>query len=103
MPVCFSARTSRRVPISAQRWVWLALCRRTRQIVAYVIGDRSKETCRKLWQRIPEDYRTCHTYSDFWDAYQKVFPKKTHRSVGKETGQTYGRTENMSSSNFTLS
>ena len=23
-----------------QRWVWVALCRRTRQIVAYFIGDR---------------------------------------------------------------
>jgi predicted Fe-S protein YdhL (DUF1289 family) len=25
-----------------KRWVWLALCRATRQVVAYVIGDRSK-------------------------------------------------------------
>ena len=25
-----------------KRWVWLALCRRTRQVVAYWIGDRSE-------------------------------------------------------------
>ena len=25
-----------------KRWLWTALCRRTRQIVAYAIGDRSK-------------------------------------------------------------
>ncbi len=73
---------------SNKRWVWLALCRRTRQIVAYVIGDRSESTCRQLWKRIPDSYRTSHTYSDFWDAYQKVFPEETHQSVGKETGQT---------------
>ena len=35
-----------------KRWVWLARCRRTRQIVAYAIGDRSETTCRLLlhWQ-----------------------------------------------------
>ncbi len=73
---------------SNKRWVWLALCRRTRQIVAFVIGDRSEATCRKLWTAIPESYQACHTYSDFWDTYQNVFPEETHRSVGKETGQT---------------
>ena len=27
-------------------WLWSALCRRTKQIVAFVIGDRSEDTCR---------------------------------------------------------
>ena len=71
-----------------KRWVWLALCRRTRQIVAYVIGDRSEQTCRKLWKRIPSGYRDCHSFSDFWDAYEKVFPDETHHSVSKERGET---------------
>jgi insertion element IS1 protein InsB len=53
-----------------------------------VIGDRSEKTCQKLWELIPEAYQGCRSYSDFWDAYEKVFPKDTHRSVGKETGQT---------------
>jgi IS1 family transposase len=73
---------------SNKRWVWLALCRRTRQIVAYVIGDRSEATCRRLWERIPEAYRHCRTFSDFWEAYQLVFPEETHSSVGKDSGQT---------------
>ena len=34
---------------SEKRWIWIALCRRTRQIIAYVVGDRSEATCRKLW------------------------------------------------------
>lgn len=71
-----------------KRWVWLALCRRSRQIVAFVIGDRSEETCRKLWERIPAEYKACRTFSDFWEAYQMVFPQDTHCSVGKESGQT---------------
>jgi IS1 family transposase len=73
---------------SQKRWLWLALCRRTRQIVACVIGDRGEETCRKLWERVPNEYKTCHSFSDFWEAYQKVFPEETHHSVGKESGQT---------------
>ena len=36
-----------------KRWVWLALCRRTRQIVAFAVGDRGAETCKRLWRRVP--------------------------------------------------
>ena len=32
--------------------------------------------------------RQCVSSSDFWEAYRAVFPQETHRSVGKETGQT---------------
>ena len=64
------------------------MSRRTRQIVAFVIGDRSEQTCRQLWKRIPSADRACHSFSDFWDAYARVFPKETHRCVGKGTGET---------------
>ena len=73
---------------SEKRWVWIALCRRTRQIVAYFIGDRSEKSCRTLWERIPDAYQKLNSYSDFWDAYQKVFSSETHQSVGKESGET---------------
>lgn len=69
-------------------WVWIALCRRTRQIVAFYLGDRDEASCRQLWQRIPEAYKHCATYSDFWEAYRKVFDTNKHQSVGKESGQT---------------
>ncbi len=72
----------------AKRSIWIALCRRTRQGVAFFIGDRSEASCRQLWRRIPETYRTYHSYSDFWEAYQTVFAEETHQSVGKESGQT---------------
>ena len=73
---------------SNKRWIWIALCRRTRQVIAYYVGDRSEESCRQLWQRIPAAYKDCISYSDFWAAYQKVWPQATHQAVGKETGQT---------------
>ena len=73
-----------------KRWVWIALCRRTRQIVSYFIGDRSEESCWRLWSWIPPLYRQCATFSDFWETYQAVFGTlgTDHQSVGKETGQT---------------
>lgn len=71
-----------------KRWLWTALCRRTRQIVAFVIGDHSEATCLHLWQRIPPAYRHCQSFSDFWKAYQAIFPSDTHQAVGKESGQT---------------
>lgn len=71
-----------------QRWIWVALCRRTRQVVAYFIGDHSQASCIELWRRIPRAYVRCHSFSDFWDAYQHVFDRQRHQSVGKESGQT---------------
>lgn len=71
-----------------KRWVWTVMCRRTRQIIAFVIGDRSEAICRKLWEQIPADYKGCRSYSDFWEAYQLVFPTETHECVGKGSGQT---------------
>jgi IS1 family transposase len=59
-----------------------------RQVVAFIIGDRSEATCRKLWEQIPSAYQICRSYSDFWEAYQLVFPKETHECVGKGSGQT---------------
>ena len=70
-----------------KRWLWTVMCRRTRQIIAFVIGDRSETTCRRLWNRVPLAYRGCISYSDFWEAYQKVLPQETHHAVGKESGQ----------------
>jgi IS1 family transposase len=73
---------------SRKRWIWIALSRRTRQVVAYVVGDRSAATCRKLWQRIPALYRMAHCYTDFWEAYRQVIPADQHTACGKDSGLT---------------
>jgi insertion element IS1 protein InsB len=71
-----------------QRWIWVALCRRTRQILAYFIGDRSETSCLPLWRRLPTASGRCPTFSDFWAAYQRVFAPGRHQAVGKRSGQT---------------
>jgi len=70
-----------------KRWVWIALARHTRQVLAYAIGDRGERTCRRLWQRIPESYKGGSCYSDFWEAYRAVIPEEYHEAVGKESGE----------------
>ena len=71
-----------------QVWVWIALCRRTRQVVAYALGDRSHLTCQRLWEAIPHAYRTGLVFTDFWRAYEAVIPDEQHRPGSKETGET---------------
>ena len=71
-----------------QAWIWIALYRKTRQVVAYAVGDRSEKTCRRLWEAIPHAYRVEHCYTDFWSAYQAVIPEEQHLPGGKETGET---------------
>lgn len=71
-----------------QRWVWVALCRRTRQVVAYWMGDRSEASAVRLWERLPDAYRRCRSFSDKWNAYRYVFDYKRHRQVNKEEGET---------------
>jgi len=70
-----------------KRWLWTAMCRRTRQVVAFAIGDRSAKTCARLWAKIPEGYRACQSFSDFWKAYGQVFSSKTHEQVEKDAGE----------------
>jgi len=71
-----------------QVWIWIALCRKSRQVVAYAIGDRSQSTCRALWEAIPASYRTSHCFTDFWGTYQAIIPEEQHTAVGKQTGET---------------
>ncbi len=73
---------------ACKRWIWIALCRQTRQVVAYVVGDRSEKTCRRLWEAIPEAFRRAHCYTDFWATYAKVLRGGQHSAVGKESGET---------------
>ena len=69
-------------------WIWIALCRKRRQVVAYAVGDRSKQTCQRLWEAIAQGYRQGHCFTDFWAAYAAVIPEEQHSAVGKETGET---------------
>lgn len=69
-------------------WIWVAIARYNRQVIAFVIGDRSKESCRKLCKLIPYFYGGKRSFSDFWESYKHIFDPKFHKCVGKESGET---------------
>jgi insertion element IS1 protein InsB len=69
-------------------WIWGALDRTTRQVVACCLGDRSDESCRYLWEQVPAPWRAATCYTDFWEAYQAVIPDAQHEASGKGDGQT---------------
>ena len=73
---------------SEPAWVWVALDRSTRQIVACCVGDRSEESGRYLWEQVPAPWREATCYTDFWEAYQAVIPETQHQASGKGSGQT---------------
>ena len=70
-------------------WVWLAIDRKTREIVGCYVGARSRESAKKLWASLPPVYRQCAVaYTDFWEAYDTVIPAQRHRQVYKDSGET---------------
>ncbi|MCI1188904.1 hypothetical protein MON38_15890 [Hymenobacter sp. DH14] len=64
-------------------WLWLAVERASRRVVAWVLGRRDTATARRLlWATLPKRYwRHCWYFTD-------LFPAGPHRSYPKGGGQT---------------
>lgn len=61
----------------------------TRQVIAFYVGDHSIKSARKLWNRIPQEYREQATFhTDAWDAYNEVIPDAQHLVCAKGSGMT---------------
>ena len=61
----------------------------TREIVAMHVGDRSSQSAKSLWAKLPPRYRECAVlYTDEWEAYQDALPTTRHRIVQKGSGLT---------------
>ena len=51
-------------------WIWIAMEKQTRQIIAFHVGDRSQESAQQLWAKLPEVFREQATfYTDQYAAY----------------------------------
>jgi IS1 family transposase len=45
-----------------KQWVWIAMDAKTRQIIAFHVGDRSHTSAEHLWAKIPQAYRHHATF-----------------------------------------
>ncbi len=63
-----------------KQWIWVALERETRQIIAFHIGDRSQDGAKELWDKIPTIIKdNCIFHTDEWEPYKCVIPKEVHK------------------------
>jgi insertion element IS1 protein InsB len=70
-------------------WVWIAMDKQTRQIIAFHAGDRSRGSAKQLWAKIPAVYRERATfYTDQYAAYIGVIPAAQHRAITKHARKT---------------
>lgn len=71
-----------------KRWVWLVLERRTRQIIALHIGDRSANAAQALWAKVPTVIKAqALVLTDCWEAYAVAIPANQHVACEKQSGQ----------------
>jgi insertion element IS1 protein InsB len=86
------------VQSKAQRvWVWVALCRRTKQVVAYHLGGRTKKDFKEFYLKLPIDYANFLSTSDGFKAYKEL--KICGHSMGKKK---QGRTSQVEAFNTIL-
>ena len=63
-------------------WVIKAFDRGKNEMIAWVTGSRSAKTFKRLYAKV-KHLKNCVFYTDSWNAFSKVLPKKRH-VIGKK-------------------
>jgi insertion element IS1 protein InsB len=72
-----------------KQWVWIAMDKQTRQIIAFHVGDRSHASAKQLWANLPAVYREQATfYTDQYAVYTGVIPAAQHKAITKHARKT---------------
>jgi IS1 family transposase len=72
-----------------RQWVWIAMDAVTRQILAFHVGDRSRQSAQALWGKIPAAYQEqAMFYTDCYEVYTGVIPPAQHRAITKLARKT---------------
>jgi insertion element IS1 protein InsB len=72
-----------------QPWIWIAMDAKTRQVMAFHVGDRGRRSAKRLWAKMPHAYRQhAPLYTDQYGVYNGVTPVAQHRAISKLARQT---------------
>ncbi len=72
-----------------KQWIWIAMDAKTRQIIAFHVGDRRGESGKALWAKMPMGYREQATFhTDQYDVYKGVIPAAQHKAITKQARKT---------------
>ena len=72
-----------------RRWLWHAIDRETRKVLAYVFGERKDRVFLEL-KSLLEPFGISHFYTDDWGAYERHLDPEQHL-IGKENTQKIER------------
>jgi insertion element IS1 protein InsB len=74
---------------SAPTLSWLAMDTKTRQVIAFHVGDRSRKSAKQLWAKMPlADRQHATFYTDQYVVYAGVIPAAQHRPISKWAWKT---------------
>ena len=65
-----------------RQWSWIVMDAQARQVMAFQVGDRSRDRATALWAQMPPVYRehaTFHTAP--YDAYTGGIPAERHQAI----------------------
>jgi IS1 family transposase len=72
-----------------KQWIWIAMDAKTRQVIAFHMGDRSRESAKELWAKIPLLYREqAMFHTDQYEAYRGVISAERHQAITKKARKT---------------
>ena len=72
-----------------KQWVWIAMDKQTRQIIAFHVGDRSHNSAKQSWANLPVVYREQAMFStDQYAVYTGVIPAAQHKAITKQARKT---------------
>jgi len=67
-----------------KQWIWIAMDAKTRQVIVFHVGNRSRKSAKRLWAKMPEASRQHATfYTEQYVAYEGVIPAVQHRAISK--------------------
>jgi insertion element IS1 protein InsB len=67
----------------------MAMDAKTRQIMAFHVGDCSRDSAKQLWAKIPIEYREQAIFHpDHYAAYPGVMPPAQHKAITKHARKT---------------
>jgi insertion element IS1 protein InsB len=64
------------------QWIWIAIDAKTRQAIAFHVGDRSRRSAKRLWAKIPQAYcQQAIFYTDQYVVYAGMIPAAQHKGI----------------------
>ena len=74
---------------ATRQWLSITMDAKTRQVIAFHVGDRSRKSGTQLWAKIPAVYQQQATfYTNCYEVYKGMIPPAQHKAITKKARKT---------------